>query len=155
MTAMTDMIVRRAIAADVPAVVALLADDPLGQQRERVGDSLHADYTAAFAMIAADPNQYLAVCTVGDDIIGCVQISFIPGLTRRGALRGQIEGVRIADGWRGRGYGRQLLLWAIDTCRHRGCRLVQLTSDRSRVNAQRFYKNLGFARSHDGFKLHL
>jgi GNAT superfamily N-acetyltransferase len=152
---MSEMRVRQAIAADVPAVVALLADDPLGQQREQVGDRLHADYAAAFAMIAADPNQYLAVCTVGDAIIGCVQISFIPGLTRRGALRGQIEGVRIADGWRGRGYGRQLLLWAIDTCRDRGCRLVQLTSDRSRDDAQRFYKSLGFARSHDGFKLNL
>jgi ribosomal protein S18 acetylase RimI-like enzyme len=155
MAPMPDMIVRRAIAADVPAVVALLADDPLGQQREHVGDSLDADYVAAFTMIAADPNQYLAVCVIESVIIGCVQISFIPGLTRRGALRGQIEGVRIADGWRGRGYGRQLLLWAIDTCRDRGCRLVQLTSDRSRDDAQRFYKSLGFAKSHDGFKLNL
>ena len=92
------MIVRRAIAADVPAVVALLADDLLGQQREHVGDSLDADYVAAFAMIAADPNQYLAVCVIESVIIGCVQISFIPGLTRRGALRGQIEGVRIPTG---------------------------------------------------------
>ena len=109
------MIVRQATADDVPAVVALLADDPSGQQRERLGASLDADYAAAYAMIAADPNQYLAVNLVEDAIIGCLQISFIPGLTRRGSLRGQIEGVRIADGWRGRGYGRQLLLWAIDT----------------------------------------
>ena len=152
---MTDMIVRQATADDVPAVVALLADDPLGQQRERVGASLDADYAAAYAMIAADPNQYLVVSLIGDAIIGCLQISFIPGLTRRGSLRGQIEGVRIADGWRGRGYGRQLLTWAIDTCRQRGCRLVQLTSDRSRDDAQRLYKSLGFAKSHDGFKLHI
>ena len=152
---MTDMIVRQATADDVPAIVALLADDPLGQQREQVGASLDADYAAAYAMIAADPNQYLAVCSIGDAIIGCLQISFIPGLTRRGSLRGQIEGVRIADVWRGRGYGRQLLLWAIDTCRQRGCRLVQLTSDRSRDDAQRLYKSLGFAKSHDGFKLHI
>ena len=149
------MIVRQATAEDVLAVVALLADDPLGQQREKVGASLDADYAAAYAMIAADPNQHLAVSLVGDAIIGCLQISFIPGLTRRGSLRGQIEGVRIADVWRGRGYGRQLLLWAIDTCRQRGCRLVQLTSDRSRDDAQRLYKSLGFAKSHDGFKLHI
>ena len=149
------MIVRQATADDVPAIVVLLADDPLGQQRERLGASLDADYAAAYAMIEADPNQHLAVCSIGDLIIGCLQISFIPGLTRRGSLRGQIEGVRIADGWRGRGYGRQLLLWAIDTCRQRGCRLVQLTSDRSRDDAQRLYKSLGFAKSHDGFKLHI
>ena len=149
------MIVRQATADDVPAIVALLADDPLGQQRERVGANLDADYAAAYEMIAADPNQCLAVSLVGDAIIGCLQISFIPGLTRRGSLRGQIEGVRIADGWRGRGYGRRLLLWAIDTCRQRSCRLVQLTSDRSRDDAQRLYKSLGFAKSHDGFKLHI
>ncbi|NDA18537.1 MAG: GNAT family N-acetyltransferase [Alphaproteobacteria bacterium] len=149
------MIVRRAIAADVPAVVALLADDPLGQQREHVGDSLDADYVAAFTMIAADPNQYLAVFEQGDEIIGCLQLSFIPGLSRRGALRGQIEGVRVAANFRGKGYGTKMLRWAIETCREQGCKLVQLTSDKTRQDAQRFYKDLGFVQSHEGFKLEI
>ena len=93
----------------------------------------------------------MAVFEMNDDIIGCLQISFIPGLSRRGALRGQIESVRVAANFRGNGYGTLMMAWAIEKCREQGCSLVQLTSDKTRKDAQRFYQELGFVQSHEGF----
>lgn len=146
---------RRAEAGDLLAIVALLADDPIGQERESVGADLDPRYAQAFAAIECDPNQLLAVADRDGQVIGVLQLSFIPGLTRRGAWRGQIEGVRVAAGERGGGFGRAMLEWAIAECRKRGCGLVQLTSDKRRTEAHRFYEGLGFRATHEGYKLAL
>ena len=146
---------RRAASDDLPAIVALLADDPIGSGRESAGARLDPSYEAAFAAIERDPNQFLAVAEIGGKVIGCLQLSFIPGLTRRGMWRGQIEGVRIAGTERGTGIGRAMLLWAIEECRRRGCGIVQLTSDKRRTEAHRFYEALGFRATHEGYKLEL
>jgi ribosomal protein S18 acetylase RimI-like enzyme len=140
---------------DVPAIVALLADDPLGSQRERTGTPLDACYVAAFRAIEADSNQRLVVVCDGEEIIGTLQLSFIPGIARMGAWRGQIEAVRIAEHRRDSGLGQEMFEWAIEQCRARGCSLVQLTTDKSRTDAQRFYDRLGFVASHEGYKLAL
>ncbi|BDG71301.1 GNAT family N-acetyltransferase [Roseomonas fluvialis] len=146
------MTFRRATADDVPAIVALLADDMLGAAREAPGDPA---YAAAFAAIDADPNQFLAVAEQGGRILGCLQLTFIPGLSHRGAWRGQIESVRIATDQRGSGLGRRMFDWAIAQCHTRGCRLVQLTTDKARPDARRFYEAIGFVASHDGMKITL
>jgi ribosomal protein S18 acetylase RimI-like enzyme len=136
-------------------ILQLLADDRLGRQREDAsGDSL-LDYLTALDAVSNDPNQYLAVFEHNDEIIGCLQITFIPGLSRRGALRGQIEVVRVAANFRCKGYGTKMLRWAVEKCRERGCKLIQLTSDKTREDAQRFYRDLGFVQSHEGFKLEI
>lgn len=149
---MTGYAIRRATAADLPAIVALLADDALGKTREAPGDPCYAE---AFAAIAADPNQLLAVVEEGGEIVGCLQLSFIPGLSLKGMRRGQIESVRIAAARRGGGLGRKMIEWAIDECRRRGCGLVQLTMNKTRKDALRFYQSLGFEATHEGFKLML
>lgn len=146
---------RRATAADLPAIVALLADDPLGAAREDASTPLNARYVDAFAAIDVDRNQLLAVVETDGSIIGCLQLSFIPGLSRTGMWRGQIESVRIHRDQRGDGLGQAMFTWAIDTCRQRGCDLVQLTTDRARPDALRFYERLGFTGSHIGMKLPL
>jgi len=149
---MDAVIFRPARIADLPAIVALLADDMLGAARETPGDP---GYAAAFAAIEADANEVLAVAEIGGQVAGCLQLGFIPGLSRRGAWRGQIEGVRVAAALRGRGVGRAMILWALDQCRARGCATVQLTTDKRRHDAHRFYESLGFIRSHEGMKLSL
>ncbi|MBU1538382.1 MAG: GNAT family N-acetyltransferase [Alphaproteobacteria bacterium] len=149
---MNDIAFRRARAADLPAIIALLADDPLGREREDVSLPPAPAYEAAFAAIDSDPNQLLAVMTEDDRVVGTLQITFIPGLSRQGALRGQIESVRIAADRRGGGLGRRVFEWAISECRSRGCSLVQLTTDQGRPDAHRFYEQLGFVASHLGFK---
>jgi ribosomal protein S18 acetylase RimI-like enzyme len=143
---------RAATAHDLPAIVALLADDVLGASREVPGD---AAYAVAFAAIEADPNQFFAVAEDGGRIAGCLQLSFIPGLSRRGMWRGQIESVRIAADQRGSGLGRRMFGWAIDQCHARGCGIVQLTTDKARPDARRFYESLGFVASHEGMKITL
>ncbi|MDR5651998.1 GNAT family N-acetyltransferase [Ruixingdingia sedimenti] len=152
---MTAIAFRPATIDDLPAIVALLADDGLGRGREDAGMPLNPRYLAAFAAMAADPNQMQVVAVADDAVVGTMQLSFIPGLSRLGAWRGQIEGVRIAAGQRGAGLGRAMFLWAIERCRERGCDLVQLTTDRSRADAHRFYEGLGFEGSHLGYKLRL
>jgi len=152
---MTDVTFRRAQASDLPAIIALLADDILGQQREDASSPPNRKYVEAFQAIDSDPNQLQVVATQGDGVIGTLQLSFIPGLARQGAWRGQIEGVRIAAAHRGSGLGQQMFEWAIAQCRARGCNLVQLTTDRERPDAHRFYEKLGFAGSHIGYKLAL
>jgi GNAT superfamily N-acetyltransferase len=143
---------RRATAADLPAIVALLADDPLGATREDARAPLAAAFTDAFAAIAADANQLLAVAEEGGRVVGTLQLSFIPGLARRGAWRAQIEAVRVAADRRGTGLGERFFGWAVDQARARGCRLVQLTTDKSRPDAHRFYERLGFVATHEGYK---
>ena len=143
---------RRASASDLPSIIALLADDPLGQTREDAAMPPAAAYTAAFEAIDRDQNQLLTVVTDGDRVIGTLQITFIPGLSRKGMWRGQIEGVRIAASHRGAGLGGRVFEWAIAACRSRGCGLVQLTTDRERPEAHRFYERLGFTASHLGYK---
>ncbi len=152
---MTTLRFRRAETADLPAIIDMLADDALGKAREVVSDPPHQAYLSAFAAIEADPNQLLAVVEREGAIIGCLQISFIPGLSRRGLWRGQIESVRIASSARGESLGRSMMEWAIEVCRQRGCGLVQLTSDKQRPDAIRFYESLGFRASHEGLKLSL
>ncbi|AZO36192.1 GNAT family N-acetyltransferase [Mesorhizobium sp. M2A.F.Ca.ET.037.01.1.1] len=147
--------IRRAREADVAVIVAMLADDALGRAREDATLPLAQPYLDAFAAIDGDPNQLLAVMTDGDEIIGTLQITFLAGLSQRGAWRGQIEAVRIASTRRGEGLGQRLLEWAIDKCRERGCRVMQLTTNKSRTDAHRFYERLGFKASHIGYKLEL
>ena len=149
------VVFRKAVAADLDTIVRLLADDPLGRERETPGTTLDAGYPDAFAAIESDPHQLLVVADRGGRVVGVLQLSFIPGLTRRGMWRGQIEGVRVAAGERGSGLGRAMLEWAIARCREHGCGLVQLTSDTSRADAHRFYEALGFRASHRGYKLTL
>jgi GNAT superfamily N-acetyltransferase len=146
---------RRATADDLAAIVALLADDILGREREQVGAEPAEAYHRAFAEIDADPRQLLVVADSGGEVIGTLQLTFVPGLTYEGAERAQIEGVRIASGIRGEGLGRQLIGWAADQARNRGCRLVQLTTDKRRADAIRFYESLGFSATHEGMKLPL
>jgi GNAT superfamily N-acetyltransferase len=134
----------------------MLADDVLGRNREVVSDPVDERYRAAFAAIVADENQLLAVAVNADDQpVGCLQLTFIPGLSRTGMWRGQIESVRITETERGTGLGTRFIKWAIGVCRDRGCKLVQLTSDKSRADSIRFYERLGFMASHEGMKLTL
>ncbi|HEV2334617.1 MAG TPA: GNAT family N-acetyltransferase [Stellaceae bacterium] len=147
------LVFRRAASGDLQAIVALLADDPIGRSRESPGTPAEGAYRDAFAAIDRDPNQLLAVAERGGRAIGVLQLTFIPGLTRRGMWRGQIEGVRVAAGERGSGIGRAMLEWAVAECRKRGCGLVQLTSDKRRAEAHRFYLARGFQATHEGYKL--
>jgi GNAT superfamily N-acetyltransferase len=145
--------VRRATRADVPALVALIAADQLGATRD--GGDL-APYERAFAEIDKDPAQLLVVLTDAlGRVAGTLQLTFIPGLARRGGLRAQIEAVRVREDLRGRGIGNALIGWAIDEARGRGCALVQLTTDKRRSDVHRFYGRLGFEATHEGFKLRL
>jgi GNAT superfamily N-acetyltransferase len=150
---MNDVVIRRATASDVAAIVAMIADDQLGATRESLDDL--TPYLAAFEQIDADSNQLLMVADRNGDVIGTLQLTIIPGLSRRGSTRGLIEAVRVAAPARGSGLGTMLVQWAVEESRTRGCSLVQLTSDKSRTNAHRFYTNLGFANTHEGFKLKL
>jgi GNAT superfamily N-acetyltransferase len=151
---MNSITFRTAALADLPAIVALLADDELGNRREAAGPTLDERYVAAFRAIEADSNQRLvvAVDSLGT-VVGTLQLSFIPGIARTGAWRGQIEAVRIAAPLRSAGVGQQMFEWAISECRSRGCSIVQLTTDKSRPDAHRFYEKLGFVASHEGYKL--
>jgi len=147
------LIFRRAAEADLPAIITMLADDELGRQREDTSMPVADCYRDAFKAILADKNQYLAVAEQEGAVIGTLQLTFLPGLSHQGLWRGQIESVRVSSTARGGGIGRQLLEWAIATCKEHGCAIIQLTSDKSRSDAIRFYESLGFKASHEGFKL--
>jgi ribosomal protein S18 acetylase RimI-like enzyme len=149
------MIFRPATTADLPAILAMLIDDELGKLREDPGTPLNPSYLEAFEAIARDPNQLLAVADQDSQVVGCLQLTFLPGLSHRGAWRGQIEGVRIAASQRSSGLGKAMMEWAIAQCRASGCRMVQLTTDKRRHDAHRFYARLGFVASHEGMKLEL
>ncbi|MEU7026626.1 GNAT family N-acetyltransferase [Streptomyces sp. NPDC046275] len=150
---MNDLEIRPARREDLPAIVAMLADDPLGAQRESPDDL--TPYTAAFDRLAGDPHQHLVVAEREGRVVGTLQLTIIPGLSRRGTTRSIIEGVRIHAQERGDGLGGRLIEWAIEESRRQDCGLVQLTSDVTRTDAHRFYERLGFEPSHIGFKLSL
>lgn len=144
---------REAQREDVPAIVGMLADDILGSKRECFTDPLPESYYSAFAAIHGDPNHELIVAEFEGKVVGTLQLSILPYLTYQGGYRALIEAVRVAKSQRGGGLGRQLFDWAIDRARERGCHLVQLTSDKDRPDAIRFYEHLGFKASHEGMKL--
>jgi GNAT superfamily N-acetyltransferase len=150
------VIFRDARRADVPEIVALLADDVIGATREaaREGD-VDSAYWTAFGQITADPWNRLIVAELDGRIAGTLQLTFLPGLSRHGMLRAQIEAVRVVRRRRGQGLGRAMIEWAVEAARERGCGLVQLTSDKRRADAIRFYESLGFTASHEGLKLQL
>ncbi len=150
---------RHASHADLPAIVALLADDSLGAGRERSHDM--APYERAFEAIDADPSHLLVVGELAPPsagvgpVVATFQLSFLPGISRQGSWRSQIEGVRVAGSLRGQGMGNLMVQWAIEESRRRGCRMMQLTTHKSRTEAHRFYAQLGFDASHEGMKLTL
>ncbi|PWI16651.1 GNAT family N-acetyltransferase [Streptomyces sp. Act143] len=150
---MGDLEIRPATSEDVTPIVAMLADDPLGARRESPDDL--APYLAALERLSADPNQHLVVAVREGRVVGTLQLTIVPGLSRRGSTRSIIEGVRVHADERGSGLGTQLIEWAIEESRRQKCQLVQLTSDVTRTDAHRFYERLGFEASHVGFKLPL
>jgi GNAT superfamily N-acetyltransferase len=139
---------------DLPMIVGLIVEDSVVATSDDPADALHADYIAALAAIDADPNQEMIVVEEGGAPVGCFQLSYLPGLMRRGMWRGQIEVVHVAESHRNRGIGSQMMSWALGRCRERGCGMVQLTSNKQRLDAHRFYERLGFHKSHEGFKFY-
>ncbi|MFE7129279.1 GNAT family N-acetyltransferase [Streptomyces sp. NPDC057638] len=150
---MTTVDIRPAVRDDIAAIVALLADDALGATRESPDDL--TPYRSAYERLRSDPNQLLVVAERDGEVVGTLQLTIIPGLSRKGSTRSIIEGVRIHSSARGHGLGARLIEWAVDESRRQGCQLVQLTSDSARTDAHRFYERLGFTGSHVGFKLQL
>ncbi|MEV7830741.1 GNAT family N-acetyltransferase [Streptomyces subrutilus] len=149
----SELTIRPATEADLPAIVAMLADDPLGATRESPDDL--APYLAALKRLSEDPNQHVVVAVRAGRVVGTLQLTIVHGLSRQGATRSVIEGVRVHSDERGSGLGTQFIEWAIDQSRADHCSLVQLTSDATRTDAHRFYERLGFTGSHVGFKLSL
>ncbi len=151
----TALAFRDARREDMPAIVELLADDALGRSREAFGLSLDPAYGLAFDAIDRDPNNRLIVADVDGEVVGCMQLTAIPHLTFKGGTRMQIEGVRVKETFRGRRVGAAMIEWAVGVARETGCHLVQLTSNKSREDALRFYEAQGFEPSHVGYKLYL
>lgn len=151
MATISTVTIRRARREDVGVIVGMLADDPLGNARERVEDPLPPSYFRAFEALERDANIALVVAEDGDGaVVGCLQLCVLPGLSSQGASRALIEDVRVATHCRSRGIGEQLVQWALAEARARGCKLVELFTHHTRVDAQRFYKRLGFQPSHVG-----
>jgi ribosomal protein S18 acetylase RimI-like enzyme len=151
MSSISAVTLRPARRGDVPEIVAMLADDPLGRGRERIEDPLPPVYFAAFDRIDADGNIQLMVAEAADGVVvGCLQLCILPGLSSQGASRGLIEDVRVATRCRGQRIGEQMVRWAIDQARARGCKVVELLTHHTRIDAQRFYARLGFQASHVG-----
>ncbi|MET9606426.1 GNAT family N-acetyltransferase [Streptomyces sp. NPDC006512] len=153
MTETHELSIRPATEADLPAIVEMLADDPLGATRESPDDL--TPYIAALKRLTADPHQHVVVAVRGERVVGTLQLTFVPGLSRKGATRSIIEGVRVHADERGSGLGTRFIEWAIDRSRQENCQLIQLTSDATRTDAHRFYERLGFTASHVGFKFQL
>jgi ribosomal protein S18 acetylase RimI-like enzyme len=154
MATMLQVTIRRARRDDLGSIIAMLADDPLGGQRERIEDPLPQAYFDAFERVQRDSNLQLVVAEDGEGtVIGCLQLCILPGVSSQGASRGLLEDVRVASHCRSRGIGEQLVQWAVAEARARGCKLVELLTHHTRVDAQRFYERLGFARSHVGMTM--
>lgn len=148
-----ELLIRQATRQDVSEVVRLLSDDLLGSQREKYDSVLPHSYYDAFEWIDQDENNELIVGEMAGEIVGTFQLTFIPGMSYGGSWRGQIEAVRVDGRYRNQGIGQRLMEWAIERARQRGCYLVQLTTNKSRSDAHRFYERLGFVASHEGMKL--
>jgi ribosomal protein S18 acetylase RimI-like enzyme len=153
MDSSSSIVIRRARRDDIGAIVRMLADDALGGPRERIEDPLPDCYFKAFETVDRDPNIQLVVAEEGGVVVGCLQLCILPGISSQGASRGLIEDVRVASDRRSRGIGERLVQWAVTEARARGCKLVELLTHHTRVDAQRFYERLGFARSHVGMTL--
>jgi ribosomal protein S18 acetylase RimI-like enzyme len=153
MTATSPITIRPARRDDVAAIVAMLADDHLGRARERLEDPLPSLYYDAFERLSRDPNIQLVVAEERTRVVGCLQLCLLPGLSSQGASRGLIEDVRVASDLRSRGIGEQLVQWALGEARAKGCKLVELLTHHTRLDAQRFYERLGFSRSHVGMTI--
>jgi ribosomal protein S18 acetylase RimI-like enzyme len=154
MTVTSSISIRRARRGDVEAIVRMLTDDPLGSGRERIEEPLPAGYFSAFEAVDHDPHIQLVVAEdTGGAVVGCLELCILPGLSSQGASRGLIEDVRVATHCRNRGIGEKLVQWAVAEARGAGCRLVELLTHHTRVDAQRFYKRLGFQPSHVGMTL--
>ena len=152
-SAMSPITIRPARQDDIATIVAMLADDHLGRARERLEEPLPAPYYRAFERLSRDPNIELVVAEEGGRVVGCLQLCILPGLSSQGASRGLIEDVRVASDRRSRGIGERLVQWALEEAKTRGCKLVELLTHHTRVDAQRFYERLGFARSHLGMTI--
>ena len=153
MAAISSVTIRRAHRDDVGVIVGMLADDPLGSARERIEDPLPPSYFRGFEELERDPNIKLVVAEEGGAVVGCLQLCILPGLSSQGASRALIEDVRVATHCRSRGIGEQLVQWAVAEAQAKGCKLVELFTHDTRVDAQRFYKRLGFQPSHVGMTL--
>lgn len=151
----TELKFRIATEQDLEKIVEMLADDVLGSKRERNERPLPDSYLKAFEAINADPNNELVVACRGDEIIGVQQITFTPYITHQGGWRATIEGVRTSSSERGKGLGTELIRFGIQRAKERGCHLVQLTTDKKREDALRFYESLGFKATHEGLKMSL
>lgn len=147
--------IREAAIADLPAIVALLADDVIGSVRESAHTPLDPAYERAFLAVDADPDELLVVACAGRDVVGTLQCTFLHHLSHRGAVRAHIESVRVASAFRGHGIGHELMTWTLARARDRGARVAQLSTDKSRHDAHRFYESLGFRATHEGMKLQL
>ena len=148
-----NLIYRHATENDIPVLIKMLSDDSLGKLREDASVPVNPCYLAAMQHIQNDPNNELTIVESDGAIVGMLQLTFIPYLTYKGSWRCLIEGVRIKEGYRGKGLGTLVFQWAIERAKEKKCHLVQLTSDKQRSDAIRFYENLGFKASHEGFKL--
>jgi len=153
MTAISEITLRPARGDDVAAIIAMLADDHLGRARERLEEPLPKLYYDAFERVSSDPNIHLIVAEEGGNVVGCLQLCILPGLSSQGAPRGLIEDVRVASERRSRGIGERLVQWALEEARGKGCKLVELLTHHTRVDAQRFYERIGFSRSHVGMTM--
>jgi len=152
---MSEIIFRLAAIDDLSSIVQMLADDDLGSQRERYEDPLPEPYIKAFEQIDSDPNHELIVAEVNGEVIGTLQLTFLPSISYQGGLRAQVESVRVNTGQRGIGIGSEMMKWTIERAKERGAHILQLTSHKSREDAHRFYEKLGFKGSHLGMKLNL
>ena len=153
MSAASQITLRPARREDVADIIGMLADDHLGRARERLEEPLPKVYYDAFARLSSDPNIQLMVAEEGGNVVGCLQLCILPGLSSQGASRGLIEDVRVASDRRSRGIGEQLVQWAVGEAKARGCKLVELLTHHTRVYAQRFYERLGFAKCHIGMTI--
>lgn len=151
----TEIKFRIATEQDLDYIVAMLADDVLGSERERYEQPLPESYLKAFLAVTSDPNNELVVAYHENKIVGVQQITFTPYITHQGGWRATIEGVRTSSSVRGKGVGTKLIQWAIQRAKSRGCHLVQLTTDKKREDALRFYERLGFHATHEGLKMKL
>lgn len=155
MNYMSEIKIRSAVRADLPAIVKLLAEDPLGKRRENFRIPLPESYVHAFESIKESPEHQILVALLHESIAGVMQLSMIPNLTYQGRWRAQIEGLRVKERYRDQGIGKMLVQHAINQAKLKHCVMVQLTTDKQRPEANRFYRNLGFKLSHEGLKLAL